>query len=294
MSKHVVTKRKTIRDIAAMKGGESAIVCLTAYTAPVARLADAHADLVLVGDSLGNVIYGFDSTLPVTMDIMVAHGRAVVNATAAALVVVDMPFGSYQESPEQAFRNAARLMAEAGCQAVKFEGGEEMAETAAFLVRRGIPVMGHIGLQPQSVHGAGGYHVTGRKDEEQKKLLADAKALADAGAFSIVLECMDADLAAAVTAAVPVPDRSASAPALPATGRFWSAMTCSACRPALSPDSSNATAKSRKTSMRRSANMPPRSGKGSSRPKNTPIRIKKSCGLWINIAPPRRFGYITI
>jgi 3-methyl-2-oxobutanoate hydroxymethyltransferase len=205
MSKLVATKRKTIRDIAAMKGGEAAIVCLTAYTAPVARLADAHADLVLVGDSLGNVIYGFDNTLPVTMDMMIAHGWAVVNATAAALVVIDMPFGSYQESPEQAFRNAARLMAETGCQAVKFEGGDEMAETAAFLVRRGIPVMGHIGLQPQSVNGAGGYHVTGRKDAEQKKLLADAKALSEAGAFSIVLECMDADLAAAVTASVPTP-----------------------------------------------------------------------------------------
>lgn len=204
MSKQVATKRKTIRDIVAMKGG-APVVCLTAYTAPVARLADAHADLVLVGDSLGNVIYGFDSTLPVTMDMMVAHGRAVVNATSQALVAIDMPFGSYQESPAQAFRNAAKLMAETGCQAVKFEGGTEMAETVSFLVRRGIPVFGHIGLQPQSVHGAGGYHVTGRAEAERVKLLADAKALAEAGAFAIVLECMDAGLAAQVTDAIAIP-----------------------------------------------------------------------------------------
>jgi 3-methyl-2-oxobutanoate hydroxymethyltransferase len=204
VSKQVITRRKTIRDIAAMKGG-TPIVCLTAYTAPIARLADEHADLILVGDSLGNVIYGFESTLPVTMDMMVAHGRAVVNATSKALVAVDMPFGSYQESPEQAFRNAARLMAETGCQAVKFEGGAEMAETVSFLVQRGIPVFGHIGLQPQSVHGSGGYRVTGRVDEERLKLLADAKALADAGAFALVLECMDAGLAAQVMNAISIP-----------------------------------------------------------------------------------------
>jgi 3-methyl-2-oxobutanoate hydroxymethyltransferase len=205
MSKHIVIKRKTIRDIAAMKTAKLPIVCLTAYTAPVARLADQHADLILVGDSLGNVIYGFDSTIPVTMDIMVAHGRAVVNATSQALVVVDMPFGSYQESPGQAFSNAARLLKETGCQAVKFEGGSEMAETIKFLVERGIPVMGHIGLQPQSVHGAGGYHVTGRAVAERVKLMEDAKAVAAAGAFSLVLECMDSSLAAQVTNVIKTP-----------------------------------------------------------------------------------------
>ena len=194
----------TAPDIRARKGAEP-IVMLTSYHAHTARLLDEHVDLMLVGDSLGMVMHGMESTLPVTLEMMILQGHAVMRGSKRALVVIDMPFGSYQESPEQAFRNAARLMAEAGCQAVKFEGGDEMAETAAFLVRRGIPVMGHIGLQPQSVHGAGGYHVTGRKDGEQKKLLADAKALSEAGAFSIVLECMDADLASAVTAAVPVP-----------------------------------------------------------------------------------------
>lgn len=205
MSKHVVIKRKTVRDIAAMKTARLPIVCLTAYTAPVARLADQHADLILVGDSLGNVIYGFDSTIPVTMDIMVAHGRAVVNATSQALVVVDMPFGSYQESPAHAFSNAARLLKETGCQAVKLEGGTEMAGTIKFLAERGIPVMAHIGLQPQSVHGAGGYHVTGRAVAERVKLIEDAKAVAAAGAFSVVLECMDSGLAAQVSKVITIP-----------------------------------------------------------------------------------------
>jgi 3-methyl-2-oxobutanoate hydroxymethyltransferase len=205
MSTHNVIKRQTIRDISAYKKSDKAMVCLTAYTAPVAKLADKHADLILVGDSLGMVIYGFDSTLPVTLDMMVAHGRAVVNATAQALITVDLPFGSYQESPAQAFQSAARLMAETGCQAIKLEGGMEMAETVSFLTARGVPVMGHIGLQPQSVHGMGGYRVTGRKEDERVKILNDARALTDAGAFAIVLECMDAALAAEVTAQVAVP-----------------------------------------------------------------------------------------
>ena len=198
-------KRKTIRDIRAAKGKEDALVCLTAYTAPMARIADKHADVLLVGDSLGMVIYGFDSTLPVTVDMMINHGRAVVKSSQNALIVVDMPFGSYQESPEQAFRNAARMMAETGCGAVKLEGGVEMAETVAFLSNRGVPVMGHTGLQPQSVNSAGGYRVTGRSSEEAEKISEGAHVLARAGAFALVLECIDSDLADTITARLDIP-----------------------------------------------------------------------------------------
>src|SRR5271166_4496324 len=135
------------------------IVGLTAYTAPIARLLDPHVDFLLVGDSLGMVVYGFDSTVPVTLDMMIAHGAAVMRSSAQALIVVDLPFGAYQESPQQAFRSAARIMAETGCAAVKLEGGEEMVETVRFLTRRGVPVMGHVGLMPQSVNTAGGFKV---------------------------------------------------------------------------------------------------------------------------------------
>ena len=206
-----MTGRRTIRDFT--KGADRPYVCLTAYTAPVARIADKHADLLLVGDSLGMVLYGFPSTLQVTLDMMILHGAAVVRSSARALVIVDMPFGSYQESPEQAFRSAARIMAETGCTGVKLEGGSEMAETVEFLTRRGIPVMGHIGLQPQSVHGAGGYRVMGRSDSERARILAAARALSAAGIFAIVLECVTPDLAAAVTeqTAVPVIGIGASA-----------------------------------------------------------------------------------
>src|SRR5260221_7438590 len=137
--------------------GSAPIVCLTAYTTPMARLLDPHVDLLLVGDSVGMVLYGLPSTLPVTLEMMIAHGAAVMRGSTHALVVVDLPFGSYQESPEIAFRNAARVMAETGCGAVKLEGGAEMAETIRFLTRRGVPVCGHIGLMPQSVNTAGGF-----------------------------------------------------------------------------------------------------------------------------------------
>lgn len=198
-------RRKTIRDIAARKGSPEPLVCLTAYTAPVAQIADHHADMLLVGDSLGMVIYGYDSTLPVTIDMMIQHGRAVAKSSHNALVIVDMPFGSYQEGPEQAFRNAARIMAETGCGAVKLEGGIEMAETVAFLTRRGVPVAGHTGLQPQSVHSAGGYRVTGRKKEEAEEILLGAQALARAGAFAVVLECIDSALAETITNRIDIP-----------------------------------------------------------------------------------------
>jgi 3-methyl-2-oxobutanoate hydroxymethyltransferase len=190
--------------LVARKGGEP-IAVLTAYTAPVARYIDPYVDVILVGDSLGQVIYGFSSTLPVTLDMMIAHGKAVVDATSHATVVVDLPFGSYQASPERAFLASARVMAETGCDAVKLEGGEEMAETVAFLVARGIPVMGHVGLMPQSVHTLGGYKARGRDPEEARRIVAGAKAIAAAGAFSIVIEGTVDPVSRAATDAVPVP-----------------------------------------------------------------------------------------
>src|SRR5438552_14452874 len=162
MSVQARPKRLSVTQIQARRGGDK-IVCLTAYTAPVARLLDEEVDLLLVGDSLAMTIYGFASTLPVSLEMMSAHGAAVVRATEHALVTVDLPFGSYQESPEQAFRAAARVMAETGCAAVKLEGGDEMAETVGFLVRRGIPVMGHVGLTPQAVNALGGYRSRGHR-----------------------------------------------------------------------------------------------------------------------------------
>ncbi|MFC7332879.1 3-methyl-2-oxobutanoate hydroxymethyltransferase [Rhodocista pekingensis] len=196
------SKRLAVPDIAARKGREPVAV-LTAYTVSMARLLDPHVEVLLVGDSLGMVLYGFDSTLPVTLDMMIAHGGAVVRGSSRACVVVDMPWASYQESREQAFRNAARILAETGCAAVKLEGGEEMAETVDFLVRRGIPVMGHVGLTPQAVNALGGYRARGRSDAEQAKILSDARAVAEAGAFALVVEGVVEPLARAVTEAVP-------------------------------------------------------------------------------------------
>src|ERR1700754_3551324 len=167
---------------------EQPIVALTAYTMRMAQLLDEHCDLLLVGDSLGQVIYGLPSTIPVSLDMMCAHGAAVVRGSWHALVAVDMPFGSYEESPEQAFRSAARVLKETGAAAVKLEGGEAMAETVAFLVRRGIPVIGHIGLTPQAVNVLGGYAARGRSDAEAEKIVSDAMAIADAGCFSLVIE----------------------------------------------------------------------------------------------------------
>lgn len=179
-------------------------VCLTAYTTPMARLLDPHADLLLVGDSLGMVLYGMQTTLPVTLEMMIAHGAAVMRGTRRACVVVDMPFGSYQESPQLAFRNAARLLAETGCAAVKLEGGVEMAETIGFLTARGVPVCGHVGLMPQAVN-ASGYLVQGRDDAAAAAIAEDARAVAGAGAFALVIEGTTRTLAAALTRASPVP-----------------------------------------------------------------------------------------
>jgi 3-methyl-2-oxobutanoate hydroxymethyltransferase len=204
VSSEVRSKRLSIRDIRARKGGEP-LVMLTAYTTPMAQLLDASCDILLVGDSLGMVIYGMETTLAVTLDMMVNHGAAVVRGSRGAFVVVDMPFASYQESPEQAFRNCARVMAETGCGAVKLEGGSEMAATIAFLTQRGVPVMAHIGLKPQSVHAAGGFRAHGRAEAEAAAIRADAHAVTDAGAFSVVVEGTVEPLAAALTAEIAIP-----------------------------------------------------------------------------------------
>ena len=181
------------------------IVMLTAYTMRMAQLLDPHCEILLVGDSLGQVIYGLPSTVPVTLEMMCAHGAAVVRGSWHALVAVDMPFGSYEGSPEQAFASAARIMKETGCAAVKLEGGEAMAPTIDFLTHRGIPVIGHVGLTPQAVNVLGGYGARGKSDDEAKKILADARAVADAGAFCIVVEGVLEQIAEQVTDQVPVP-----------------------------------------------------------------------------------------
>jgi 3-methyl-2-oxobutanoate hydroxymethyltransferase len=190
-------------DIKAKKGG-APLVVLTAYTTPVARLVDAHCDIALVGDSVGMVLHGLPSTLGVTMEMMILHGRAVVRGLAKAMPVIDMPFGSYEEGPVQAFRNAARLMAETGAPAVKLEGGLHMAETIAYLTGRGVPVMAHVGLTPQSINTFGGYRVVGRAAEAEK-VMADARAVEAAGAFAVVLEKVPEGLAARITRSLGIP-----------------------------------------------------------------------------------------
>lgn len=190
-------------DIRARKG-QAPLVVLTAYTTPMARLVDPHCDIALVGDSVGMVLHGLPSTLGVSMEMMVLHGRSVVKGCAKAMVVIDMPFGSYEESPQQAYRNAARLMAETGAPAVKLEGGAHMAETIAFLTKRGVPVMAHIGLTPQSVNTLGGYKVVGREDEADR-VMADALAVQAAGAFAVVLEKVPLGLAGRITEALEIP-----------------------------------------------------------------------------------------
>lgn len=204
MSNQGSVSRLTSVDIRARKGGVP-IVSLTAYSANIAAIADSHVDFLLVGDSVGMVVHGFESTLPVSLEMMIMHGAAVVRGTGRALVVVDLPFGSYEESPQIAFRSAARIMRETGCGAVKLEGGRHMAETIRYLVERGIPVMGHIGLTPQSVNTLGGFRAQGRTEDQWDTIEADAKAVSDAGAFAIVLEAMAEPLAARLTQAVPVP-----------------------------------------------------------------------------------------
>jgi len=181
------------------------IVMLTAYTMRMAPLLDPHCDMLLVGDSLGQVIYGLPSTIPVTMEMMCAHGAAVVRGSWHALVAVDMPFGSYEASPEQAFQSASRIMKETGCAAVKLEGGEAMAPTIEFLAHRGIPVIGHVGLTPQAVNVLGGYGARGKAADEAKHIEADARAVASAGAFCLVVEGVMEDIATRISRSVQIP-----------------------------------------------------------------------------------------
>jgi 3-methyl-2-oxobutanoate hydroxymethyltransferase len=202
-------RRLTVPAIRARKGGErreiEPLVMLTAYTVRMAQLLDPHCDMLLVGDSLGQVIYGLDSTVPVSLEMMCAHGAAVVRGSYHSLVIVDMPFGSYEASPEAAFASAARILKETGAAAVKLEGGEAMAETIAFLSARGIPVMAHIGLTPQAVNMLGGYGARGRSEAERAKILRDAKAVSDAGCFALVVEGVVEPIAIEVTNSVACP-----------------------------------------------------------------------------------------
>lgn len=198
------TKRVTVPEIRAQKA-QKPIVCLTCYHAHTARLLDAHVDLMLVGDSLGMVMHGLENTLGVTLDMMILHGKAVMRGSRHALIVVDMPFGSYEESPEVAFRNAARVIKETGCTAVKLEGGARIAQTVRYLTQRGIPVMGHIGLTPQMIQIFGGFKTQGRTQAEWPAIETDAAAVAEAGAFAVVLEGMAEPLAAKITREISVP-----------------------------------------------------------------------------------------
>ncbi|MEE8393193.1 MAG: 3-methyl-2-oxobutanoate hydroxymethyltransferase, partial [Rhodospirillales bacterium] len=204
MSHPTKTERVTVPQLRARKGKER-LVCLTAYTSLTAVLLDDHADLLLVGDSLGMVLYGMDNTIGVTLDMMIAHGRAVMRGSKKTCVIVDMPFGSYQESPQAAYRTCARVMKEVGCQGVKLEGGVEMAETIRYLTERGIPVLGHVGLLPQSVNMAGGFRSRGRDEKEADAIMADAKAVDQSGAFAMVIEGTFEPLAREITKTVKVP-----------------------------------------------------------------------------------------
>ena len=204
MSTQSPVRRTTVPQIRARKGG-APIVSLTSYHAHTAAIVDRYADFILVGDSLGMVMHGMDSTIGVPLDLMIMHGRAVVRGTSRALIVVDMPFGTYEESPNMAFRNAAKVMKETQCGAIKLEGGARMAETIRFLTERGIPVMAHIGLTPQSSHVMGGFKTQGREEDTWASHIDDARAVAEAGAFALVVEGVVEPLADKITAAVDIP-----------------------------------------------------------------------------------------
>ncbi len=196
--------RLTASDIAARKGREP-LVCLTAYTAPIAEILDETCDVILVGDSVGMVLHGLPNTVGVTLEMMILHGQAVMRGARRAMVVIDMPFGSYEAGPETAYANAVRVLKETGAQGVKLESGPVVAETIAYLVRRGIPVMGHVGLRPQSALVEGGFRAKGREPEERMKVLAEAEAAADAGAFAVVVEGVAEGLARQITERLKVP-----------------------------------------------------------------------------------------
>jgi 3-methyl-2-oxobutanoate hydroxymethyltransferase len=197
-------KRLTAPDIRARKGGEP-IVSLTSYHAHTAQLVDKYCDVILVGDSLGMVMHGLETTVPVTLDMMILQGLAVMRGSRRALVVVDMPFGSYEASREQAFMSAARVMKETGCGGIKVEGGRRMAETIAFLVERGVPVMGHVGLTPQSINTIGSFRAQGRDEKDWAPIEDDARAVSEAGAFAVVIEAVAEPLARRITQAIPIP-----------------------------------------------------------------------------------------
>lgn len=204
MSAQNDSRRLTAPDIRARKGGDP-IVCLTSYHAHTARIIDAYCDVILVGDSLGMVMHGLETTVPVTLDMMILQALAVMRGSRRALVVVDMPFGSYEASKEQAFASAARVMKETGCGAIKLEGGRRMAETIAFLVERGVPVMGHVGLTPQAINTIGSFRAQGRDPSDWAPIEADARAVADAGAFAVVLEAIAEPLGRSITQAIVIP-----------------------------------------------------------------------------------------
>jgi 3-methyl-2-oxobutanoate hydroxymethyltransferase len=204
MSVQQEIRRLTAPDIRARKGGEP-IVCLTSYHAHTARILDLYCDVILVGDSLGMVMHGLETTLPVTLDMMILQGHAVMRGSKRALVVIDMPFGSYEQSKEQAFASCARVLKETGCGAIKLEGGRRMAETIAFLVERGVPVMGHVGLTPQSINTIGSFRAQGRDEADWAPIEADAKAVADAGAFAVVIEAVAEPLGRRITSQVEIP-----------------------------------------------------------------------------------------
>jgi 3-methyl-2-oxobutanoate hydroxymethyltransferase len=206
MSSHrqAQVRRLAAPDIAARKG-QTPIVCLTAYTAPIAEILDEHCDILLVGDSVGMVLHGLPNTVGVTLEMMILHGQAVMRGSKKAMVVVDMPFGSYEAAPEAAYANAARVMKETGAQAIKVEAGESIAGTIEYLVKRGIPVMSHVGLRPQAVLNEGAFKAKGKKPDERARILDEARASADAGAFAMVVEGVAEGLAREITEAVPIP-----------------------------------------------------------------------------------------
>lgn len=204
MSAQNQIRRKTVRDIAKAKGGDP-LVCLTAYDVQVASILDPHCDILLVGDSVGMVVHGLSSTVGVTLEMMILHGQAVMRGSSQAFVVVDMPFGSYETNADQAFLNAARIMQETGCQAVKIESGTYAATQIAHMVERGMPVMGHVGLRPQAVHVDGGFRAKGRTSSEWDRAIEEAVAADQAGAFAIVVEGVAPDLADKITASVSCP-----------------------------------------------------------------------------------------
>jgi 3-methyl-2-oxobutanoate hydroxymethyltransferase len=204
MSVQNAIRRLTAPDIRARKGGEP-IVSLTSYHAHTARIVDTYCDVILVGDSLGMVMHGLETTIPVTLDMMILQGLAVMRGSQRALVVVDLPFGSYEASQEQAFASAARVLKETGCGAIKLEGGQRMANTIAFLVERGVPVMGHVGLTPQAINALGSFRAQGRDEADWAPIETDARAVAEAGAFAVVLEAVAEPLARRITAQITIP-----------------------------------------------------------------------------------------